>query len=72
MCRREATFYALDAWQIEVYHRDIKQFTSIENAQHRLEVSQRNHIGLAMRAFVRLEFHRLHSGISWLEEYNDL
>ena len=36
-------------------------------AQYRLEVSQRNHIGLAIRAFVRLEVHRLHTGISWFE-----
>jgi len=48
-------------------HRGIKQFTGIESAQYRLEISQRNHIGLAIRAFVRLEFHRLHSGISWFE-----
>lgn len=67
MTIEEAAFYALDAWQVEVYHRAIKQFTGIENAQYRLEVSQRNHIGLAIRAFVRLEFHRLHSGVSWFE-----
>ena len=67
MTIEEAAFYALDAWQIEVYHRGIKQFTGIESAQYRLEVSQRNHIGLAIRAFVRLEFHRLHSGVSWFE-----
>lgn len=67
MTIEEAAFYALDAWQVEVYHRGIKQFTGIENALYRLEVSQRNHIGLAIRAFVRLEFHRLHSGVSWFE-----
>jgi putative transposase len=63
----EAAFHALDAWQIEVYHRGLKQFTGIERAQYRLEVSQRNHIGLAIRAFVRLEVHRLRTGISWFE-----
>jgi hypothetical protein len=63
----EAAFYALDAWQIEVYHRGLKQFTGVERAQCRLEISQRNHIGLAIRAFVRLEVHRFHSGISWFE-----
>jgi len=56
---QEAAFHALDAWQIEVYHRGLKQFTGIERAHYRLEVSQRNHIGLAIRAFVRLEVHRL-------------
>ena len=63
----EAAFHALDAWQIAVYHRGLKQFTGIERAQYRLEVSQRNHISLAIRAFVRLEVHRLRSGISWFE-----
>lgn len=67
MTIEEAAFYALDAWQVEVYHRGLKQFTGIERAQYRLEISQRNHIGLAIRAFVRLERHRLHSGVSWFE-----
>jgi hypothetical protein len=62
-----AAFHALDAWQVEVYHRGLKQFTGVERAQCRLEISQRNHIGLAIRAFVRLEAYRLHSGISWFE-----
>ena len=63
----QAAFYALDAWQVEVYHRGLKQFTGIERAQYRLEVSQRNHIGLAIRAFVRLELYRLTTGMSWFE-----
>lgn len=67
MTLEQAAFYALDAWQIEVYHRGLKQFTGVERAQLRLEVAQRNHIGLAIRAFVRLEVHRLHTGVSWFE-----
>jgi len=67
MSLQEAAFYALDAWQVEVYHRGLKQFTGIERAQFRLDVSQRNHIGLAIRAFVRLEVHRLRTGVSWYE-----
>jgi putative transposase len=63
----QAAFHTLDAWQIEVYHRGLKQFTWVERGQYRLEVSQRNHIGLAIRAFVRLEAHRLRAGISWFE-----
>jgi len=46
------------AWLIETYHRALKQFTGVERGQFRLERSQRNHIGLALRAYVRLEFHR--------------
>lgn len=67
MTIEQAAFYALDAWQIEVYHRGIKQFTGVERSQYRLEVSQRNHIGLAIRAFVRLEVYRLRTGISWFD-----
>lgn len=63
----QAAFFALDAWQIEVYHRGLKQFTGVERGQYRLEVSQRNHIGLAIRAFLRLEVHRLQTGISCFE-----
>jgi putative transposase len=60
-------FYALDAWQIEVYHQGVKQFTGIERGQFRRTVSQFNHIGLALRAFVRLELHRIHQQLSWFE-----
>lgn len=63
----QAAHYALDAWQIEVYHRSLKQFTGIERGQFRLEVAQRNHIGLAIRAFVRLEVQRLRRQISYFE-----
>jgi len=52
------------AWLIEVYHRAIKQFTGIEAGQFRLERSQRNHIGLALRAYLRLEYHRWRKRLS--------
>jgi hypothetical protein len=67
MTIEQAAFHALDAWQSEVYHRGLKQFTGIERGQYQLAVSQRNHIGLAIRAFVRLEVHRMRSGISWFK-----
>ncbi len=51
---------AQNAWAIETYHRNLKQFAAVERAQFRLEVSQRNHIGLAIRAFLRLEYQRIH------------
>jgi hypothetical protein len=60
-------FYALDAWQIEVYHRGLKQYTGVERGQFRLLEAQKNHIALAIRAFVRLEVYRLKTGISWFE-----
>ncbi|MGQ9742765.1 MAG: IS701 family transposase, partial [Chloroflexus sp.] len=52
-------------WRIEASHRGIKQVCGIERAQHRSAVAQRNHIGLALRAFLRLERHRLRTGTSW-------
>jgi hypothetical protein len=67
MTLEECAFYALDAWQIEVYHRGLKQNTGIERGQFRLLVAQKNHIALAIRAFVRLEAYRLKTGISWFE-----
>ena len=64
-------FYALDAWQIEVYHQGLKQFTGIERGQFRLALPQLNHIGLALRAFVRLELQRVHQQTSWFDsKYN--
>jgi hypothetical protein len=67
MTIQQAADSALDAWQIEVYHRGLKQFTGIERGQFRLEIAQRNHIGLAIRAFVRLEAHRLRRQLSYFE-----
>ena len=57
--------YAEFAWGIEVYHRALKQECGVERAQVRAARAQRNHIGMAIRAFVRLEWHRVRTGISW-------
>ena len=53
------------AWAIEEYHRGLKQFCGVERCQVRASRAQRNHIGLALRAFLRLECHCLATGISW-------
>lgn len=55
------------AWTIETYHRGIKQFCGVERAQVRAARAQRNHIGLCLRAFLRLEWHCYRTGISWFE-----
>jgi hypothetical protein len=52
-------------WTIEAYHRAIKQCCGIEKAQVRSAVAQRNHISLALRAFLRLERVAFVSGSSW-------
>jgi len=53
------------SWSIEEYHRGRKQFTGVERCQVRAARGRRNHIGLAIRAFVRLEWHRFTTGVSW-------
>ena len=58
---------AQESWSVETYHRGLKQHTEVERCQARQERSQRSHIGLAIRAFIRLECHRWATGISWFE-----
>jgi hypothetical protein len=54
-------------WKIEEYHRGIKQFCGIEQCQGRKESIQRGHILLSLLAFLKLETHRLKTGVSWQE-----
>lgn len=63
----ERVKYAGESWQIEQYHRGIKQFCLIERAQARRPRPVRNHIGLCLRAFLRIESHCYHTGTSWFE-----
>jgi len=55
------------SWAIEHYHRGVKQCTGVERCQCHSAKAQRNHIGLALRAFVRFEAHCFTRGISWCE-----
>ena len=59
--------YAELSWAIEEYHRGIKQLVGVERCFARKAVAQRNHIGLALRAFLRIEQHCFLTGISWFE-----
>ena len=59
--------YAEISWMIETYHRGIKQFCGVERCRARSESAQRNHIEMALRAFLRLEYHCFVKGISWFE-----
>ena len=59
--------YAEYSWAIESYHRGIKQCTEVERCQARSARAQRNHIGLALRAFLRLECFGFTHGFSWVE-----
>lgn len=59
--------FAEFSWAIEHYHRGLKQCTGVERCQCRSGTAQRNHIGLALRAFLRLEIHCFAHGVSWVE-----
>ena len=55
---------ARQVFAIENYHRQLKQCCGVERAQVRSIKAQTCHILLSVRAFVRLEAHRLQTGIS--------
>lgn len=59
--------YAEWGYAIENYHRDVKQTCGVERSQARSGRAQRNHIGMALRAFLRLEWHFYTTGISCYE-----
>jgi putative transposase len=54
-------------WSIEEYHRALKQCCNVERCQARSARTQRNHIGMAIRAFARLSWHFYTTGVSWYE-----
>ena len=57
---------------IENYHRQLKQCCGVERAQVRSAQAQKCHIVLSLWAFVRLEAHRLQTGISGYAAKADL
>ena len=59
--------YAEWGYAIENYHRDVKQTCGVERSQARSGRAQRNHIGMALRAFLRLEWHFFTTGVSCYE-----
>ncbi len=67
MSETEREAQAKSAWRIEMYHRALKQQCLIERAQCRRLRPVSNHIGLCIRAFVRLESHCYREKTSWIE-----
>jgi hypothetical protein len=59
--------YAEQSWGIEEYHRGLKQHCGADGSQVRYTRAIRNHVGCAIRAFVRLEWQRFTTGVSWFE-----
>jgi putative transposase len=64
--------YGEFSWRIEEYHRGVKQFCGVQGCQARRAKAQRNHIGLSLRAFLRLESHCFALGISWFRAKLDI
>lgn len=60
------------AYQIEGFHRGLKQECHVERCQARKSIKQKNHIGLAIRAFIRLEWHRFRTGMSRFEAKSNI
>jgi putative transposase len=59
--------YAEVSFAIENDHRDLKQYGGVERCRVRAGRAQRNHIGLAVRASLRLEWHFFTTGVSAFE-----
>lgn len=55
-------------WQIEEFHRGVKQTTGLAKCYSTKSSSQKTHIFASMTAFVRLEKNRLKEKISWYEQ----
>ena len=66
MTSLERVGLAEQSWKIEEFHRGVKHTTSIERCQMRSARAQRNHIELALRAFLRIESYCFHTGMNWL------
>ncbi|HXG85488.1 MAG TPA: transposase [Pyrinomonadaceae bacterium] len=67
MSETEREIQAKSAWRIEMYHRALKQQCLIERAQCRRRRPVINHVGLCIRAFVRIESHCYRERISWMQ-----
>jgi hypothetical protein len=72
MSELERLKYSEWCWQIEQYHREIKQYCLVEKCQCRTGRMIRNYIQLALRAFVRLERWSDQSGVSLFELTTDI
>lgn len=56
-----------ERWNIEEFHRALKQTTGIEECQARTGRIQRNHIFCSILAFMALEVKRIKENISWYQ-----
>jgi hypothetical protein len=59
-------------WSIEVYHRELKQTCGIERCQARTGRAQRNHICLAIKAWIDRHIRRINQKISFYQQTWDV
>ena len=62
--RDEIQCYVKKRWNIEVYHRELKQNCGLERCQARTSRAQRNHILLAVIAWMRHFRRRCFEGVN--------
>lgn len=55
-------------WSIEIYHRELKQTCGIERCQARTGRAQRNHIFMAIMAWLDKHRRRIHESISFYQQ----
>lgn len=63
---------AAKRWNIEEFHRGLKQTVGIEKCQARNQRSQRTHIFCSILAFVALEVKRIQTGVSWYQSKREI
>ena len=57
-----------ERWKIEVYHRELKQTCAIERCQSHSGRAQRNHICIAILAWVERQKKRLSEGVTFYQQ----
>lgn len=60
------------SWRIEEYHRGLKQHCGVQGCQARGARAQANHIGMAVRAFLRLSAYCWGRWTTWLAVKRDI
>lgn len=55
-------------WDIEIFHRELKQTCGLENCQARTSRSQRNHIGFSIMCWIELAKLRAKTGVSLYQQ----
>lgn len=66
--REQIQDYVKKRWNIETYHRELKQTCGLERCQARTSRAQRNHILLSVKAWMKYFTRRCLDGLSYYEQ----